>query len=940
MRLMRACVFIGCLISTTLAQHVLAAPEAPAASAPAAVTAAPVQWEKGVTVEGITEYRFPNGLRVLLAPDASKSTTTVNITYLVGSRMEHYGETGMAHLLEHLVFKGTPTYRDGALVAELKKRGMNFNGSTWYDRTNYHETFAASDTNLEWALGMEADRMVNSFISRKDLDSEMTVVRNEMESGENDPGRMLWEKMGAAAYQWHNYGKSTIGARADVENVNIEHLQAFYRKYYQPDNAVLVVAGKFSPERALARIAQAFGSIAKPSRVIEPTYTVEPVQDGAREVTLARVGDSVYLGALYHISAGAHPDMAALRVLAFVLADTPSGRLHKALVEPKKAVQVDGFPAELAEPGYLAFFVQLNKAQSPEAARKVMLDVIENVKQHPITERELNRAKVALLNSFEKTLNDPSHFGVGLSESIALGDWRLFFLGRDQIEAATIADVQRVAENYLKASNRTFGEFIPTEKPDRATIPATPAIDKLVAGYTGRKAQEAGEDFDASAENIERRTQRLTLPGGMQLALLPKKTRGNTVRGQVVLRMGDEKSLFNQKTVAQLTAELLTRGAQGMSRQDIADALETLKASLAIATGDGNAVTVSFETRRDQLTSFLKLLRTILRAPSFPAPEFEQLRVETQTAIEDGRHEPQAVASRALARYDNPYPKGDVRYAPTVDEELTTLKGIKPAQLAAFHKRFYGAQFAQFALVGDFDADAAKAQIQQLFGDWKNPVPFRRVPNPYRVAKPASLSLETPDKANAFFLAGLALPLKDDTADYPALLLGNRILGGGGLKSRIADRLRQKDGISYGAGSALHPNAVEPNSPLIFYAIYAPQNLAKLKAGMAEELARLLKDGVTASELAEAKTGIAQEFALWRTRDANVAGLLAGQLQLGRDMRFEAALEARLQQVSVDEVNAALRKYVDPAKFVNVYAGDFAKAAAAPAPAPAPAEKP
>ncbi|NDU92621.1 MAG: insulinase family protein, partial [Ferrovum sp.] len=244
-------------------------------------------------VEGVTEYRLANGMQILLAPDPGKPTTTVNVTYRVGSRMESYGETGMAHLLEHLMFKGTPQHKD--ITAELTRRGMRPNGTTWFDRTNYFESFAASQTNLDWALRMEADRMVHSFIARKDLDSEMTVVRNEMESGENEPSEVLMDKVMAAAYQWHNYGKSTIGARSDVENVSIPRLQAFYRKYYQPDNATLVVAGSFDQAKTLALIAGVFGKIPKPERVIEPTYTLDPVQDGERLVTLRRVGDVQYV---------------------------------------------------------------------------------------------------------------------------------------------------------------------------------------------------------------------------------------------------------------------------------------------------------------------------------------------------------------------------------------------------------------------------------------------------------------------------------------------------------------------------------------------------------------------------------------------------------------------------------------------------------------------
>ena len=414
-------------------------------------------------VEGITEYRLSNGLRILLAPDASKPTTTVNITYLVGSRHENYGETGMAHLLEHMVFKGTKSR--GNVFEELGKRGMQFNGTTFYDRTNYYETFPANPDNLKWALEMEADRMVNSLIARKDLDTEFSVVRNEMESGENNPHMMLWQRMASTAFDWHNYGKNTIGARTDVENVKIENLQNFYRKYYQPDNAVLLVAGKFEAAPTLEVIQKVFGAIPKPTRVIEPTYTQDPVQDGGREVTVRRTGDTQLSAVLYHTAAGSHIDSAAMAALSEVLAGTPNGRLHKNLVEKKLAVNVSPWNFDLAERGYIMFMAELSKTQNLQEARKVLLAELEGLQQNPVTEEELKRAKAGLLSEIDKAINDPQKLAVQMSESIANGDWRLFFLQRDRIENLKATDLQAVGLNFFKESNRTLGQFIPTATP-------------------------------------------------------------------------------------------------------------------------------------------------------------------------------------------------------------------------------------------------------------------------------------------------------------------------------------------------------------------------------------------------------------------------------------------------------------------------------------------
>jgi zinc protease len=236
--------------------------------------------QKVTSVEGITEYRLGNGLTVLLFPDPTKPTITVNVTYKVGARNENYGETGMAHLLEHLMFKGSPKHPN--VPQELTSHGARPNGTTSFDRTNYFETFSATDENLQWALELEADRMVNSFIAKKDLDSEMTVVRNEFESGENNPQNVVIKRILAAAFDEHNYRHTAIGARSDIENVPIERLQAFWRNYYQPDNAVLLVAGKIDEGKTLALVNRIFGPIPRPTRALQKLYTSEPTQDGER----------------------------------------------------------------------------------------------------------------------------------------------------------------------------------------------------------------------------------------------------------------------------------------------------------------------------------------------------------------------------------------------------------------------------------------------------------------------------------------------------------------------------------------------------------------------------------------------------------------------------------------------------------------------------------
>jgi zinc protease len=891
------------------------------AFAGAAAAALPSGVTQGATVEGITEYRLENGLRVLLFPDATQAKTTVNITYLVGSRMENYGETGMAHLLEHMNFKGTPT--EGNLMTALGKRGMAFNATTSYDRTNYFETFPKSEDNLEFALAMEADRMVNSKIARVDLDTEMPVVRNEMESGENDPVRILIQRTISVAYDWHNYGKETIGARSDVEGVDIGRLQAFYHLYYQPDNAVLLVAGAFDPEKTLALIAKDFGSIPKPTRTLPRLYTEEPVQDGEREFTLRRVGNTQWLSALYHTVPAASPDSVAIEAAVGIMTLTPGGRLYKALVETHKASAVDDYIFNGHDPGFAMFLAQVPDQDPLAPARKAMLDTLHGVPAHPVAAVELERIRAKRLKEIEETINNPQRLGSALSEAIARGDWRLFFVRRDWWRAVTTADVDRVAAAYFKPANLTLGAFVPDAKPDRSPVPPIADVSALVKDYKGDAAVAEGEQFDATIANLDARTQRFALANGMRVALLPKKTRGETVSISLRLNYGDVKSLMGKRSEAELAGSMLMRGSAKHSRQQIEDTLDILSTSLDVD-GGATSLRASGRTVRKNLAPVIGLVAEILRKPAFPAAELDTLKRESIAGLEQERADPEAIANRALLRHGNPYPRGDVRYEPTLDEEIAETKTSNVAALKAFYQQFYGGSAGEIAIVGDFDPAAVKAQLEKLFGDWKAVKPWTRVPDPLVVKKPIATKIETPDKANAYIVGVTSFPLMDTDPDYPALMLANYIVGGS-ADSRLWNRIRQRDGLSYGVGSSISVNRFEPNASFNVSATFAPQVLDRLRNGLQEELSRATSAGFTAQEVAEGKSALLLERGLSRTRDSSLAGALVEQEYAGRTFALSGQVDKAIEALTPEQVSAALKKYVNADALAYVFAGDFAK---------------
>ena len=876
------------------------------------------------SVEGITEYRLDNGLQVLLFPDPSKQTTTVCITYLVGSKHEGYGETGMAHLLEHLVFKGSENHPD--IPQELTAHGCRPNGSTWVDRTNYFETFAATDENLEWALDLESDRMINCFISRKDLDSEMTVVRNEFEMGENSPMRVLEERVYSTAYLWHNYGKSTIGARSDIENVPIDRLKAFYTKWYRPDNAVLVVSGRFDAQRTLALIDEKFSPLTPPDIPLHHTYTIEPAQDGERSVMLRRVGDTQAVALAYHIPSAVHPDYAPVQALSFLLGDTPSGALHEALVETNLAATVRARADRFADPGLLYMTAEVRADRSLDAAREEMIAVVEGFAETPPTEEEVDRAKTNLLRNWEMRLRNSQWAAIGLSEWCAQGDWRLFFLHRDNLQQVTAEDVHRVAGEYLVTTNRTVGLYVPTDEPARADVPETPVVAEFLEGYAGSEAMATGEEFDATPENIESRVVRESLPGGLNLVLLPKKTRGEKVNLSLSLHFGDEKSLRNKARIGEITARMLNRGTKNRSRQEIEDEIDRLKGRVSVW-GMAAGVTGSIETTRENFPDALALLAEILQEPTFPESELEQLREETLLQLEEWTTNPRVLAQITYARHMNPWPKEDVRYTATLDEEIEEIKLLTREDLAEFHADFYGASYGELGIVGDIDPEEATALASQLFDDWKNATPYERLTEEFSDRPAVIESIEVPDKESAVFRAGTRVNMRDDNPDYPAMVLGNFMTGGGFLNSRLATRIRRTDGLSYGVGSFFYADAWDEVGAFGAFAIYAPQNDAKLITAFEEEIQRVLDSGFADEEIAEAKSGWLQSREVSRSQERELVGALARRQEQGRTLAWDALLETKIAELTNTQILEAFRKYIDLKKISIVRAGNFAGAA-------------
>ncbi|WP_348799659.1 M16 family metallopeptidase [Flavobacterium adhaerens] len=875
------------------------------------------------SVEGIKEYSLPNGLKILLIPDATQSNVIVNIVYGVGSRHEGYGESGMAHLLEHMLFKRSSKFTD--IKKTIADKGAQANGTTYYDRTNYYEVMPATDENLKWALEMESDRMTTSAILQSDLDSEFSVVRNEFEIGENDPRSVLNERILSTAYLWHNYGKSTIGSKEDIERVKANRLKVFYQKYYQPNNATLIIGGKFDEKKTLSWIKEFFAPIPKSKNEIEKTYTVEPAQDGERFVELKRNGDLQYIGMAYHTPSYSDKEFAANDALISILTNNPSGALYKALVETKLSTSVYGYTLSLKDPAFSYFTCEIAKDKDINVVQKAFLETMNAVPTMTFTEEDLKRAKNELLKQFENTYNKTINLSVALTEFIGAGDWRLFFINRDNLEALTVADIQNAAKKYYLQSNRTWGRFIPEANNPRTTVAEITDIDALVKNYKGKEMEANTSAFEATVANIIKSTEEGKLSSGGKYALLEKPTKGNKIEGRMILRMGDEKSLSEKSLIASLTANMLKRGTKNRTKKEINDQIDQYKLNLSFgAIVDGLYVRIS--TDKANLNNALDLVTDILRNPSFDVEEFEKLKLETKNNLEANRNEPQAVATEELTKLTQAYPKTHPYYSETTDESLASLNKITLEDLKNFYNTFYGGGNSVSSFVGGIDKPVIKAFLNKTLENWTPKIAYKRIASQYFDVKSNDKTIQINDKTNAVLFGKVNLNISSQNPDYPAIEMANELLGGGSfLASRIPQRLRETEGLSYGAGSFLQSNYNDPTTDWGIYAFYNPTMKDKLTTALNEEIQKALSKGFTKEEFDNSLNSWLQGRQTMLGSDEFLVRELRDNLDLGKSFKEYEIFENKVKSLDVQKVNSALIKYFNPKKFVVVNAGDFVK---------------
>lgn len=881
--------------------------------------------KKVTSLEGISEYQLDNGLKVLLAPDHSKERITVNMSYKVGSRHEGPGETGMAHLLEHLLFKASPNFPDA--LSEFSKRGMAANGSTTADLTNYYASFSADKDTLHWFLRWQADAMVHASISQTDLNAEMTVVRNELERGDNSPFTTLIQQVNAAAYIWHPYGRSVIGAKSDIENIKATQLRRFYEKYYQPDNAVLIITGDFDVQQTLQWITAIFANIPKPERILSTQYTVEPTQQGPRDITLKRSGGSPMAVVQFHIPSASNDAYTALALGTAMLADSPAGPLYKDLVDSQKASYVFGFARAMNKPGYTLLGAQVQDHNQAQEVLELLKKSVSKTNIDSLTEADLNRIKTDWLNDWEKIYNSQSSLASALSDAVANGDWRLFLIERERIKSASLKDIKTELKNWLVPNNRTSGLYLPTEHPVYATTAKPSQLQPWLAQLPQNSERKTISSFNTAPQAINQATELSTIKmdnGIIKLALLAKETAGNEVYANMRLHFGTGKQMQGLNYVPQLTAALLNKGTSKLSRQQIKDRLTELNSDLYFS-GHDNILNVSIRSTSANLAQVLDLSFKILRKPSLPEHELNKIKANMLSSLENQSNSPAWLVSNTLERNQQPWDKNDLRYTPDAKEARALIEQISLKDITSFYKQFYGAGYISFAAVGEFLPKQVKTQLQQLSLGWRQAPEYQRIEQPWYAVTPKEYKIITPGKANANYLANSDIQIQDTDPDWLALFVANYLIGGS-EDSLLWQEVRSQQGLSYSVGSSIQSSPWEPNASWTIFASAAPANIKQLNKSIVKVLDKTIKQGFSQAQVEQGVSSLLNFLKLGRSSDANLASRWLRYIDLGRDFSWDANTIQKLQQLQANDVNQAMRKYLDVNNLSTAIAYDENKA--------------
>jgi len=890
------------------------------------------------TLDGIEEYRLKsNGLGILLMPNEGLPVATVMVTYKVGSRNEVTGTTGATHILEHMMFKGTERFNsaDGSdYSSQMERIGARSNATTWFDRTNYYATMPSEYVPM--TVELEADRMRGLLIREEDLASEMTVVRNEYERGENSPVRTLIKELFATAYMAHPYSHPTIGWRSDIESTSVEKLRKFYDIYYWPENAVITVIGGFDKAATLEAIATHYGKVPTAPHAIPAVETSEPEQLGPRRVTIRRAGQVGVVMVGFKVAEGRDEDWAALTLLQQILGADKTGRLYRALEDNGKASATFTFAPQLHDPGLFIFGAYLTPEASHDEVEAIILDEIDSLISGGVDADELARAKSVIKASTVYGRDGPYAIADEINEAIAMGDWSAYINLPKAIQSVPAEALQEVAAKYLVEQSSTTGWFVPeVVNTLSASAHAMPGPnyyrDPALFGELYNEAATgalSGDSTTKSVVDFSSQMQRAEI-GGIELVAIDMPI-DNVVSFIGSIAAGESLSPDDAPMLASLTAAMLDKGTTSQDRFQIAEKLDTLGADIGFSSGS-QSLNFAGKFLRTDAGSVLQILADQLRNPAFDAEVLQSLKSRQQAGLLQAIDNPDYRASALLSRLL--YPEDHINYSTPIKALIADLEATTVEDLAAFHQAHYGAESMTLIFAGDIDFEQLKAAVGNAFDGWSSGSEYPKLETTQLENDEKAERIYIEDKTSVAVRFGYNTELQRTDDDYLPFMVGNYILGGS-FHSRLMTEVRKNRGLTYDIRARHEGDLLTPGNWLLS-ASFSPSMLEDGVKAAREVVQKWYDKGVSEEEVRAAIETLTGSYIVGLSTTGSVAGQVHSFMQRGFEPEYIDAYPLRVRQLHAQEVNRAIRQYFDPGKLTEVVAGSLAEPETAAEQAPA-----
>ncbi|AYO54988.1 M16 family metallopeptidase [Acinetobacter wuhouensis] len=886
----------------------------------------------------IEEYKLDNGLRILLAPNDKESKVFMNTVYLTGSLNDPQGKGGLAHLLEHLAFKGTQDVKGEEFQRRLDQYTLMTNASTDYYSTKYTNIVRPDQKTLNEVIYLEAQRMDKLVLQEKFVPSEINIVMREREVRMDQPFAVLMDQMWKAAYGNKSLGRLPIGDLPELQSIKMDELNKFYKAWYTPNNAVMVISGKFDKAEVLKAIDKNFSPIA--ARQI-PQQAVVPLLDSANIKNrnfIVKKGSDLAKFNIY-MNGKNEKIQPALALAPYLYTLQPSGHLYSSMVETGIATNVQS--TTWLDDDFNLVFMGAIYAPNHDA-QKIDSSLISGVEQNKkFDDTELKRVKNLMSNANDNLMSSAAAVGGMLSDYVVSshGNWAQYFKDQQDIQNMTANELNTTLKSFLTASHRFHGDIQPTPEDQKKALEKKQATEKPktldqqaeqpeplkdVSVYQAEVAQYV-EKSKQYLDATEKKIQRGTLKNGMQYALFPTSTRDDKTYATIDINFGTAESLMNKAQILDFTAYLLLRASDQYSLQNIAD--KTIESGGgATATATDNGISIQISAKKDKFEDFFKYIVSVMKNPKFEQTQFDLIKLQSLSSLDRPYTEPETVASLTIARLLETYQPGDLRYHFEPELAKKQIQAATNQQVIELHKKYFAMQNAQISITGQYDPKSIKTVLDQQFGSWKNNQQYQRLSTEFTAYKAQKVHALSEQREFGSYQALQTIPVGVDNKDAAALIVFSYILGDSQLSSRLGQELREKNALVYGFGSSLDLDSFNEAGALSIEANYTAGKSAEVSQVVHKVLNDLLTKGVTNQELEAAKANIMKQRVTTLEDERVIHRMLNAQLERNKKMDSRAVRDQEFAKLTKADVDAVIKKYIKPDQLVEVMADQYGQA--------------